>query len=345
MEAAMATQSRSVQVVTRAAPLTSVSDSERAGRRRPSRAFRAGRIVRATPAPEPELRHSYAASTPIESEWRGFEQVAEGTPFQTYRMAVGLASPYRRAQRRRAGHRRRPFCRRRDRIHPAARHRAAALGRGGCAGSARNCATTTRRYWRVISPSASRRDSFRRVVARSCACDMQSDPQLRHDWIEFEKMPQTVGGQINPFTLSRRHAQCQQRAYHAAGRRLGNVLSRQALVGDAPARSRQAQAHGASSARFASVTAREPDDVRRHARNADGSRRSAVIRAQGHCRHVRAAGLPRVLCSISHRIRQTRHLAHVSRVEVGTTCAAANFAHRVRRLLLSCAVELLRRPA
>jgi CelD/BcsL family acetyltransferase involved in cellulose biosynthesis len=29
---------------------------------------------------------------------------------------------------------------------------------------------------------------------------MQSDPELRYDWIEFEKMPQTVGVQINPFT-------------------------------------------------------------------------------------------------------------------------------------------------
>ena len=29
---------------------------------------------------------------------------------------------------------------------------------------------------------------------------IQSDPRLRHDWIELEKMPQTVGVQVNPFT-------------------------------------------------------------------------------------------------------------------------------------------------
>ncbi|MGA9010443.1 MAG: hypothetical protein WB495_27045 [Xanthobacteraceae bacterium] len=29
---------------------------------------------------------------------------------------------------------------------------------------------------------------------------MQSEPQTRHDWIEFEKMPETIGGAVNPFT-------------------------------------------------------------------------------------------------------------------------------------------------
>jgi CelD/BcsL family acetyltransferase involved in cellulose biosynthesis len=29
---------------------------------------------------------------------------------------------------------------------------------------------------------------------------LQRDPRLRHDWIELEKMPERVGGQINPFT-------------------------------------------------------------------------------------------------------------------------------------------------
>ncbi|MFZ3225383.1 MAG: hypothetical protein WA230_07685, partial [Xanthobacteraceae bacterium] len=32
---------------------------------------------------------------------------------------------------------------------------------------------------------------------------LQSDPALRYDWIEFEKMPQTVGVQSNPFTSLR----------------------------------------------------------------------------------------------------------------------------------------------
>ena len=32
---------------------------------------------------------------------------------------------------------------------------------------------------------------------------MLCDPLLRYDWIEFEKMPQVIGSQINPFTFLR----------------------------------------------------------------------------------------------------------------------------------------------
>ena len=92
---------------------------------------------------------------------------------------------------------------------------------------------------------------------------MQCEPLLRHDWIEFEKMPETVGAQTNPFmhldvTPNRSSA-------HLArlGERLGKILLRQALVGDAPARPLQAPAYVA---------------IRRHS-----------LHDRGRCRRTRAA--------------------------------------------------------
>ncbi|MGB6659600.1 MAG: hypothetical protein WBE90_11020, partial [Xanthobacteraceae bacterium] len=39
-----------------------------------------------------------------------------------------------------------------------------------------------------------------RALWRQLEAKMQSEPQTRHDWIEFEKMPETIGGAVNPFT-------------------------------------------------------------------------------------------------------------------------------------------------
>jgi CelD/BcsL family acetyltransferase involved in cellulose biosynthesis len=54
----------------------------------------------------------------------------------------------------------------------------------------------------LLAPDFSQRISPDRFVTlwRSLQQHLQSEPALRHDWIELEKMPQTVGGQINPFT-------------------------------------------------------------------------------------------------------------------------------------------------
>ena len=53
------------------------------------------------------------------------------------------------------------------------------------------------------------RDFSERVTAerfleiwRELRIKLQQDPLFRHDWIDLEKMPQALGAQRNPFTIS-----------------------------------------------------------------------------------------------------------------------------------------------
>jgi CelD/BcsL family acetyltransferase involved in cellulose biosynthesis len=53
----------------------------------------------------------------------------------------------------------------------------------------------------IIARDFSQRISADRFLAAwsELRARMQREPTLRHDWIELEKMPQTIGGQVNPF--------------------------------------------------------------------------------------------------------------------------------------------------
>ena len=147
----------------------------------------------------PELDFSiHTDLAEVESEWRRFEQVAECTPFQTFEwlsawqrhigaldrivpvIVIGRFADGQTAfilplavERRRAGRR---LC---------------WLGQELCD---YNAPLLARDFSQRVSP-----DRFL-AAWRELREQMQADPQLRHDWIEFEKMPQTIGAQINPFT-------------------------------------------------------------------------------------------------------------------------------------------------
>jgi CelD/BcsL family acetyltransferase involved in cellulose biosynthesis len=135
--------------------------------------------------------------TTVESEWRRFERAAEATPFQTFEWLsawqhhVGTL----------------------DGTLPAI-----AVGRYADGSTAFICplAIEPQRSARRLrwlgqdlcdynAPLLARDFSSRVTPDRFLVLwvellkQMQSDPRLRHDWIEFEKMPQTVGAQINPF--------------------------------------------------------------------------------------------------------------------------------------------------
>ncbi len=299
---------------------TSVSDSELAGGRRPSRAFRAGRIVARRRAGT-ELQHPYATS----SRSKANGAVSSRSPKARRSRPIEWLSAWHRHIGARNGvvpaivvGR---FADGETAFIAAARDRAAALGRGGCAGSARNFAITTRRYWRAIFPSASRRDASSRCGGSCAATAVRSAVALRLDRVREDAANGRRPDQS--VRLSCRHAQCQQRAYHAVGRRLGDVLSRQALVGDAPARPRQAQAHGG--VRRNSLPHRgEPDDVRRHARNL-WQQKKRIFARKGIGDIFARPGYREFFADFASN-PDTRHLAHVSRVDVGATCAAANFA-------------------
>ncbi len=133
----------------------------------------------------------------IEAEWRRFEQVADCTAFQTFDWLT--------AWQRHIGSR--------DGVRPAIAH--ATYGNGTTAlilplavephRSARRLCWLGQDLNDYNAPLLARdysdrvaADLFVALWAELCA-RLQSEPMLRHDWIELEKMPETVGGQRNPF--------------------------------------------------------------------------------------------------------------------------------------------------
>jgi len=149
----------------------------------------------------------------------------------------------------------------------------------------------------------------------------QCEPLLRHHWIEFEKMPQTIGAQINPFTYFKTTPNASgahwthlgdnwEKFYHekrssATRRRDRTKLRHMSQFGDV---------------RFA--TAADADDARRTL--------ETLMDQKG--RSLARKGIADIFAKPGHREfyldlatnPKTRHLIHVSRVEIGNSCAAAN---------------------
>ena len=151
---------------------------------------------------------------------------------------------------------------------------------------------------------------------------MQCEPLLRHDWIEFEKMPETVGAQANPFmhlrvTPNRSNAHlahlsedwekfyCAKRS-SATRRRDRSKLRHMSQFGDV---------------RF--VTAADAEDARS----------TLEILMEQKSRALTRKGVADIFARPGHREffldltanPKTRHLVHVSRIEIGDICAATNF--------------------
>jgi CelD/BcsL family acetyltransferase involved in cellulose biosynthesis len=133
----------------------------------------------------------------VETEWRRFERNADCTPFQTF----DWLSRWRRHIGAREG------------VQPAivvglfADGQTAfilPLGIDRSSGARRVCwlgqdlndynAPIIVREFSQRVPAERFRSIWRELCAR-----MQREPLFRHDWIELEKMPQLVGGQLNPF--------------------------------------------------------------------------------------------------------------------------------------------------
>jgi CelD/BcsL family acetyltransferase involved in cellulose biosynthesis len=150
---------------------------------------------------------------------------------------------------------------------------------------------------------------------------MQRDPRLRHDWIELEKMPQTVGDQLNPFTW----LAVTPNASGAHLTRLGTDWEKFYVDKRSSATRRRDRIKRTRMAAFGDIrfaTAVGGEDSR-HTLNVlmDQKRRALAHR-----------GIPDMFARPGYREfflqlvsdAKTRDLVHVSRIEIGSTLAAAN---------------------
>jgi len=257
----------------------------------------------------------------VESEWRSFEQVAEGTPFQTFGWLAAwhrhIGAP--------------------DGVVPAI-----AVGRfaDGRMAFLLPLAVEPRRSTRRLcwlgqklcdynAPLLARDFSQRVAPGRFVALwhellrQLQSDPQLHHDWVDFEKMPQTVGVQINPFT----YLGVTPNANSAHIAQLGDDWERFYRSTRSSATRRRDRAKCRRMAEYG--------DIRFvTAANADEARRTLKILMDQKSRALARKGIADMFARPGYREffldfasnPATRQLTHVSRLEIGTTFAAVNFA-------------------
>jgi len=270
----------------------------------------------------PDLALSlYDSLDAVESEWRSFEQAAECTPFQTF---AWLAAWYRHVGLR-------------DGVVPAI-----AVGRftGGNTAFIVPLAVEPRALaWRLCwlgqdlcdynAPLLARDFSQRITPGRFLAIwrelrnRMQSDPRLRHDWIEFEKMPQTVGVQINPFTYLR----VAPNANSAHIAQLGDDWEAFYRVKRSSATRRRDRLKRKRMAEFGDIRVVTPaDDAEvRQTLEVLMEQKSRMFARRGIADMFARPGYREFFLDFASN-PATRQLAHVSRLEIGDTLAATNFA-------------------
>jgi CelD/BcsL family acetyltransferase involved in cellulose biosynthesis len=257
----------------------------------------------------------------VEDEWRRFERVAEATPFQMFEW---LAAWHRHIGIRKGvvpavvvGH----FANGEtafilplavDRWHPL--RRLCWLGQDLCD---YNGPLLSRDFGKRVAPH------HFLALWRKLHAQMQSDPQLRHDWVEFEKMPETVGSQINPFTsfdltpnADSAHIVRLPGDWETFYRAKRSSATRRH---DRAKRKRMSQC---GDIRF--VTAADPADVRMSLETLM-RQKSLAFGRKGIPDMFARPGYREFFLDIGSN-PAARHLVHVSRVEIGATYAAVNFA-------------------
>jgi CelD/BcsL family acetyltransferase involved in cellulose biosynthesis len=151
---------------------------------------------------------------------------------------------------------------------------------------------------------------------------MQHDPTLRPDWIDLEKMPQTIGDQINPFS----YLAVMPNPSGAHFTRLGGDWASFYKMKRSSATRRHDRAKHQRMSGFGEINFDTCADV-------DAARRVVETLIEQKSRTFARKGIPDMFArpgwrdfflDVSSNPR-TRHLIHISRVEIGSTCAATNF--------------------
>ena len=175
----------------------------------------------------------------------------------------------------------------------------------------------------LIARDFSRRVTPDRFLAlwRELLDRLQAEPALRFDWIELEKMPGAVGGQVNPFT----HLDVTPNASGAHLTQLGDDWEKFYAAKRSSAtrrRDRTKRRHMSAYGEIRFVNASEGDDARRTVETLIGQKSRSFTR-KGITDIFARPGQREFYLDLATNPK-TRHLIHISRVEIGTTCAAAN---------------------
>jgi len=150
---------------------------------------------------------------------------------------------------------------------------------------------------------------------------LQRDPRLRHDWIELEKMPETVGEQVNPFT----YLDVTLNASGAHLARLGSdweqfYVAKRSAATRRRDRTKRKRLSEYGEIRF--VTAADRDDAERTLEVLMRQKSRALAR-MGAADIFARPGYREFYLDLATN-PNTAGLVHVSRLAVGTTSAAAN---------------------
>ena len=254
-------------------------------------------------------------------EWRAFERIAECTAFQTFEW---LTTWYRHIGRRLG-------------VAPVI-----VIGRFAEGGTAFIAPLALQRRWAVrrlswlgqelcdynaplLARDFSQRVAGDRFVAlwRALLDLLRSDPELRFDLIDFEKMPQTVGVQTNPFTYLR----VTPNANSAHLTQLGAdwetfYRDKRSSATRRRDRTKRKRLEEFGTIRFA--TAVEPDELRRTL-DVLWEQKKRIFAHKGIGDIFAQPGYRDFFADFATN-PESRHLAHVSRLDVGERCGAANFA-------------------
>ncbi len=271
-------------------------------------------------APEPSFA-IYTRLDEVEGEWRRFQQLAECTAFQTFEWLA--------TWQRHIGER--------DGTVPVV-----VVGRFGDGRTAfiLPLAIEARRSVRRLcwlgqelcdyNAPLLARDFSQRVMSsrflalwRELLARLRSDRALRYDWIEFEKMPQTVGVQSNPFVNL--HVMPNANSAHVT--QLGDnweAFYRARRSSATRRRDRTKRKHMSEFGEIRFQTVAEPNDLRQ-ALDTLWEQKQRIFARKGIADIFSRPGYREFFADFASN-PNSRHLAHVSRVEIGPTCAAANFA-------------------
>jgi CelD/BcsL family acetyltransferase involved in cellulose biosynthesis len=271
---------------------------------------------------KPELGvriHTDLAS--VEDEWRRFEQTADATPFQSFewlsawQRRVGVLDgtvPAIAIGRFADGNTAFifPLAVEPRRLIP----RLCWLGQNLCD---YNAPLLARAFSSRVTP-----DGFRALWSELLE-QIRSDPRLRFDWVEFEKMPQTVGAQTNPFTFlgvtpnaNSAHITRLSGEWQSFYRAKRSSATRR--------RDRAKRKHMAEYGEIRFTTASDVNDIRQTLATL-WEQKKKIFARKGIADIFARPGYREFFLDFATNPR-SQQFAHISRVEIGATCAAANFA-------------------